>query len=548
MLEGFCLQKLPTEVEVKYPLSTQHSQLITGEVAGGNHHLPTSDKTFTRRGFLQAASALGMGSLAGCAERKPTWKKGGYRKPDRSRVAILKAAGYDRDLTSVILDLSVWKAEGNPAPYPFLSKPRLRCWTARDLGRNQQLRALFVGLKAEGMTNSSMNRFCPVQTDKLALSEYSAQHEGKPVYFCCERCQTLFKANPQAYDAWLDGSVFVRPAYSRTQASPLDVVDTHLMADFGRREWILLSLSLAALSLLLLRRKFSKKRVPFRSPSSRTLMLANVVLLALLVGMTWSCYRLWRRFFLFQLKDAIHYATYYDFGDPPIPAKPKLPKRIKGTFYRGNDERSVELFNQGNYRTCSFNLSLCSKAGGDEIHLYDDLSSHTVFLRLEIVRAAFTSDLFFSDEQMDVIVLTKQSDPFLGHLAPIEDGVPLHTTEPKQRWEAAFPLCSVAGKRRERHGGIVYVGEKRYIKNLFRSVSIAGTRFHYAVQYDLVFEDGKITSDSDLWMGALYRTRRFSQWKLPLHEWFSHEPIPELPGKNTEDPVLLGLDEYKQAR
>jgi hypothetical protein len=29
MLEGFCLQKLPTEVEVKYPLSTQHSQLST---------------------------------------------------------------------------------------------------------------------------------------------------------------------------------------------------------------------------------------------------------------------------------------------------------------------------------------------------------------------------------------------------------------------------------------------------------------------------------------------------------------------------------------
>ena len=100
----FCLQKLPTEVEVKYPLSTQHSELSTGEVAGGNHHLPTSDKMLSRRGFLQAASALGMGSLAGCAERKPTWKKGGYRKPDRSRVAILKAAGYDRDLTSVILD------------------------------------------------------------------------------------------------------------------------------------------------------------------------------------------------------------------------------------------------------------------------------------------------------------------------------------------------------------------------------------------------------------------------------------------------------------
>jgi uncharacterized protein (DUF362 family) len=57
-----------------------------------------------RRRFLQAASTLGVASLAGCAERKPTWKKGGYRKPNQSRVAILKAASYDRDLTSVILD------------------------------------------------------------------------------------------------------------------------------------------------------------------------------------------------------------------------------------------------------------------------------------------------------------------------------------------------------------------------------------------------------------------------------------------------------------
>jgi uncharacterized protein (DUF362 family) len=89
---------------VKYPLSTQHSQLRTGEVAGGNLKLATSDKTFDRRRFLTAASALGAASLGGCAERKPTWKKGGYRKPDRSRVAILRAESYDSDLTRVILD------------------------------------------------------------------------------------------------------------------------------------------------------------------------------------------------------------------------------------------------------------------------------------------------------------------------------------------------------------------------------------------------------------------------------------------------------------
>jgi uncharacterized protein (DUF362 family) len=59
---------------------------------------------FSRRRFLEVACSLSVASLSGCAERKPTWKKGGYRKPAQSRVAILKAASYDRNLTSVILD------------------------------------------------------------------------------------------------------------------------------------------------------------------------------------------------------------------------------------------------------------------------------------------------------------------------------------------------------------------------------------------------------------------------------------------------------------
>jgi len=85
---------------VNYPLSTQCSALTTGESA-----LSTRSQKLSRRRFLQASSTLGLASLVdGCAERKPTWKRGGYRKSGQSRVAILKAATYDRDLTSVILD------------------------------------------------------------------------------------------------------------------------------------------------------------------------------------------------------------------------------------------------------------------------------------------------------------------------------------------------------------------------------------------------------------------------------------------------------------
>jgi len=85
---------------MNHPSSTQHLALSAGKSAlttPGHHPL-------SRRRFLTAASTLGFVSLSGCAERKPTWKKGGYRKPSQSRVSILKAATYDRDLTSIILD------------------------------------------------------------------------------------------------------------------------------------------------------------------------------------------------------------------------------------------------------------------------------------------------------------------------------------------------------------------------------------------------------------------------------------------------------------
>jgi len=86
-------------------LSTQYSALImTQPPSLSTQHSALRTQHVNRRRFLQAASTLGVVSLAGCAERKPTWKKGGYRKPNQSRVAILKAASYDRDLTSVILD------------------------------------------------------------------------------------------------------------------------------------------------------------------------------------------------------------------------------------------------------------------------------------------------------------------------------------------------------------------------------------------------------------------------------------------------------------
>ncbi|MCI0624584.1 MAG: DUF362 domain-containing protein [Acidobacteria bacterium] len=70
-----------------------------------SQHSALGIQPLSRRRFVQAASALGLTSLTGrCSTRKASWKKDAYRKSTQSQVAILKAAGYDRDLTRVILD------------------------------------------------------------------------------------------------------------------------------------------------------------------------------------------------------------------------------------------------------------------------------------------------------------------------------------------------------------------------------------------------------------------------------------------------------------
>jgi hypothetical protein len=68
-------------------------------------------------------------------------------------------------------------------------------------------------------------------------------------------------------------------------------------------------------------------------------------------------------------------------------------------------------------------------------------------------------------------------------------------------------------------------------------------QFHYWIQHDLYFHEGRIRPDSNLWMGPIYVVHHLRGPRLK--EWFSHEPIPILPSKNTDDPKLLGLDVHQ---
>lgn len=59
----------------------------------------------------------------------------------------------------------------------------------------------------QGMTASlpeGANETCPVM-GKPAVAKYSAEHDGRTVYFCCGMCAPKFEADPAKYLAIIDG-------------------------------------------------------------------------------------------------------------------------------------------------------------------------------------------------------------------------------------------------------------------------------------------------------------------------------------------------------
>ncbi len=74
-------------------------------------------------------------------------------------------------------------------------------------------------------------------------------------------------------------------------------------------------------------------------------------------------------------------------------------------------------------------------------------------------------------------------------------------------------------------------------------------KIHYGIEYDLQINGGVISSESHIWMGSIYNLA--GQLLIPadnrivLGEWFDFRPIPEIEGKNTTDPVLLGIPEHE---
>ena len=202
-------------------------------------------------------------------------------------------------------------------------------------------------------------------------------------------------------------------------------------------------------------------------------------------------------------RDLIHYATFFNYGNPPIPRPSKLPPSLQKTYYRGNDERSDEQFNGGNYRTVTFDLWIEDGDGeklepGSKI-LDENGEPKELFFVVRFIRSPETSSGYFTEGYMRRMYLTMQSGDFLGRDEEIKDRVDWKMTEFERTWVARFPLPpgvivkekksfeestkyvrTEDPKRPGDRGGIVYLCEERFHRD-----KMIGGRFHYAVMYDL---------------------------------------------------------------
>lgn len=382
--------------------------------------------------------------------------------------------------------------------------------------------------------NVDVNRMCPVLSNEEAIAEYSVMYKGKEVRFCCSECIIEFNKHPEIYENVLP------------QLRNLTVLARAKLWGTEHKFTLLVPALLSILIALRIGRQrlqtsngYLAKLVTFRTT-------ATIPLMAISGFLGFEVWQLQQDVGDRALKDEIHFATFHDFGFPPTPREPALEPRLKGSFYRGNDERSPRLFNNGNYRTATFHISLVNDKG-DELKAGDQIAETPLFVRFQIDRPPFTPDFLYNQEMMDTMFLTEEVNPFLGRSERVADLVSLTETDPMQAWEARFPIesCGTCECSKDRTG-TVYVCEKYFKMSripTFGKQQVGG-RYHYGIRYELKTEDGVLLEDSNLYMGALYRTRKLPTWRVPMTEWFSYEPIPVLPGENVEDAELLGIKDH----
>lgn len=380
---------------------------------------------------------------------------------------------------------------------------------------------------------------CPIKTEEPASAEHSYDYKEKTYYFCCQSCVLDFKSDPDRFvvpatsDNLIENTTRVTPEYPPLPAT-----------EFGRLLWLLnrptvavhFVATISLLVLWMLRSRLSNK-------VWGCILGLGIIDVVFLVGsLAMRDYQgatqqatpaavepvntLPTTRQLVTLEESIHYTTLQKFGRPVRPVRlSEKPPSLSSTYYRGNDERSSDLLNNGNYRTATIQTMLTAD-GANEVEYHDKIASERLAIRIIIDRGPGTSNGYFTEDYMQRMYLTQSSDPTMGSTAPVPDRVPLVMTQPEKQWEATFPIGIRAASDNDHLTGVVYVCEERY--STARN-ELLGGRFHYAIEYDLHIQDGHIQLPSDVWMGATYEGEQYDVMDLSHEEWLSLDPLPELP-------------------
>jgi hypothetical protein len=120
--------------------------------------------------------------------------------------------------------------------------------------------------------------------------------------------------------------------------------------------------------------------------------------------------------------------------------------------------------------------------------------------------------------------------------------VPLQSVEPNQMWVAKIVLGNPKNWEHAIAEGMIYL--------FYGNQEIDGEigRVHFGIKYRIEMVDGRISKNSEIWMGSLYnlngRVLIPNEKNILLDRWFDFRPIPEIQGENTSDPMLLGIPEH----
>ena len=221
---------------------------------------------------------------------------------------------------------------------------------------------------------------------------------------------------------------------------------------------------------------------------------------------------------------------------------PKHPKRVGGSYYRGNDERSESLYNGGAYCTCKFRLDL-SGSDGKLLQAADHVPAGPLSIRLEIERAPFAAEALFSRHVIESTFLSRTT-PNTQNDALRQEIREFTVMVEGQRWEASYPLGAVlATSASQDLSGRVFL----YNGGLGDTMISAGP--HYSIDYNLQIVDQQLTGNSDLRMGVIYLSGGIflsPPGAIPVDEWFSDRPLWEIVGGNSSDPTLLGIKPHEE--